>query len=304
MYMKLGKLGVILALVLSLAGCGSDTTTEDENALPKVSAVVAEATVENASEAMDTVIEGSSGGTVLTSSILNVDFDEAAVQMSLAQQVAGYMQTGAQTEHVTVECPYGGTVTGAVTPSSKRIFGRLFFNQCQEEDGYMDGSVRVIITPSEEHFEQMTLEFPSDFLTSGAEQNITIHKGSFNTVIFDSLDFEEEVSGTVKSSFWFSWDSINRRYDDIVIEFAGTETTGTRCYKEGRLYIWNVSRYLDIDTNYGCYDPFTWEEGTLVSGSTRLIGDNDEVVNIEVVGDDNVSITAQGITIYVDASYE
>ena len=303
---KLKIASACTTVLLVLSGCGgSDDSTAATSTLPSLDNVpVAEATVENATEAVDTVFEAENVSTLGTgllavADVQTVGFNSVAFALNQLQaiQEAG-TDVHALNEAVSESqpCTGGGSIaiSGNVTQTTSTL--TMVASNCVEGDMTVNGTIGATLTLSSAgEISYMKLTFNTDYTATGAV-SMMVHGGSYMALSFDALSDPTTglSSGTATSSIWFEALGQNMRYDDLTIKFANDSFgDGTECYRNGRIYINNLSAYMDIDSTYdtNCLDPFTTSSGVLISGSTRLLGSNGSTVLIDVVSPDTFLAT-------------
>ena len=293
-----------LAVLLVLSGCGgSGDPAGGTTSFPTLDVPAAEATAENATEAVATVIDGmdtQSFSILAASDSKTTGLDPvvfATKQLKIIQTVSG--ETHALNEVISESrpCTEGGSISITGNFDATSISATMTANSCTESGVTMNGVMTATLrgTNYSDTVSYLKLAFVTDYTVTGAE-SMSIHGGSYIEMNYTTpLDYYTEVgAGTVKSSIWFESGIHQMRYDDLTIAFTQDGYyDSTNCYKSGRIYTGNLAAYLDIDTTYDptCKDPFVTSYFSVVSGSVRLVGSNGGTVTVKVTSPDTYLAT-------------
>jgi len=300
---KIKTVSVVVAALVVLSGCGGSSDDPAGNVvtpLPTLSVPVAEATVENATEAVKTVFEAEGVSTVGTTGLLAAGstqtsgFDSVKFALNALETIQE-TNSGVYALNEAISdsqaCTGGGniTVSGTVTQTAATV--TMVTNNCVEDGVTLNGTIGATLTLSSAgQVSYAKLTFETDYTVTDTVSS-KIHQGSYM-----ELSLNSPTAGTSTSSLWFESLGQHMRYDDLKINFTEDGFgNGTQCYKNGRIYINNLTSYMDIDSSYdpNCLTPFTTSGHVLTSGSTRLLGSNGLTVHVEVTGPNTLLATDQ-----------
>jgi len=300
--MYINKLTLVsVMLLLALSGCGGggdDKPTTTTTPFTPLNVPAAEATVENATEAVSSIIGGI--GTQEFSILAVSDAKPTGLDpLAFATKQLKIIQTVSSEAHALNEvisqsylCTQGGSisVTGNIDATSTNA--TMTANSCTESGMTMTGTMNMAMRGVNygDSVSYMKLSFVTGFRVSGV-QSMSIYSGSYIEMSYTiPLDYYTDIgAGTLRSSLWLETLGQNMRYDDLTIAFTQNGySNGTNCYKSGRIYTQNLTAYLDIDTAYdpNCSDPFVTSSFSVVSGSVRLLGNNGTTVTVRVTSPD------------------
>jgi hypothetical protein len=298
----LGAIGICTAVFMSGCGGGGGSSS----GLPALDVPAAEATQASGAEAAATVLDmdgyTSSIGLMSASSSSSSGFDPISfgIEQSKHLQSLGFNAYALNAATETVGCPDGGTMTVSGTSSSTSASMSVTYDHCTLETLVMNGKIGMSLSGDLENnvLSSESMSFATDFTMTDGDMTMSIHKGTYIDYDYTSYDWYNEVfAGMVQSSLWVSYGDLNYRYDDLTVNFDDDywNYVFSRCYKAGRIYVNNLSGYLDIDSGYDpyCNDPFVWNYNTvgLESGSMEFIGSNDARIHVEATGDGGYTVT-------------
>jgi len=305
-----------LAFLTGCGGGGGGSTA----GLPDLNAPLAEATAQNGVKAVLSVIDGqvagSAGGylpfaAVSGSTVADGDvkaFDATRFMLDKNGPVAKALSYSSSdvlnAALYTYNCDYGGTLTATGTATETHIDATATFDNCSFDVNFtMNGSMRVTMdgTNYGDTVSYMNIYFPADFTMTADSDMYVIHSGSNIETTFTAYAYNgDKTAGTTKSSVQWHDGNGSGRYDGLVVAFTSDFTSSpvmeTACYKAGTIYIDNLTASIDIDSAYGCGHPFTYNDYNLVSGSTRLIGANSGLINVNVNATNTITVTDQNGT--------
>jgi hypothetical protein len=300
-----GAIGICTAVFISGCGGGGGSSS----GLPALDVPAAEATQASGAEAAATVLEmdGYTSGIGLmaaspASTASSTGFDPVAfgIEQSKRLQSLDFDSYALNAASQTENCPDGGTITVSGSGSSSSASMSVTYDHCTLETLVMNGKINMSLSGDLENYvlSSESMSFATDFTMTDGDMTMTIHQGTYTDYVYTSYDWDYEVfAGTVTSSLWVSYGDLNYRYDDLTVNFDDDyyDWILTRCYKAGRIYVNNLSGYLDIDSEYDLYcdDPFVWNYNTvgLESGSMEFIGSNDARIHVEATGDGGYTVT-------------
>lgn len=303
----LGAISICTAVFMS--GCGGGGSSSGGNSgLPALDVPAAEATQANGEEAVDTILgmDGYASGIGFLSassseSSKGFDLVSFGIEQGKRLQSADLSYALNASDSYTYDCYDSGSISYSVSYSSSSVSGTITYDHCVEYGVAMNGQIKMSETGDLENYVLDTLaeSFTTDFTIDYGDSVYTIHKGTYIDYDFSTFDYWNDVdAGVVKSSLWISYGDLNYRYDDLTVGFEDDYYYGefTRCYKAGRIYVNNLSGYLDIDSTYdsSCSDPFVWDYYNsygLVSGSMELVGSNETRVHVEVTATNTIEVT-------------
>jgi len=302
--------GVVSALVFTgCGGGGGGGETSSVPTLPTVSAVEANATAENGLKALNSLIYGTSAGipippvtvaTADTSTKTASSFDPVRFMLDYTDEAQKAFTGGTVTPSSTLyqQCTYGGTISIDIHSNTLTHKDATFiFDNCAEFEGTSNGNMRIMADSPDGFSTTLTymkILFETNF-TISSSTTMMIYAGSYIETYFTTFVFDGPSSGSTTSSAQWTVDSETGRYDNLTSKFNDDGGYGAHdeCYKMGRMYIDNLTYYLDINSSYdpNCNDPFTWQNYILTSGSMQLIGADSKVIDVNVTSDNNISIT-------------
>jgi hypothetical protein len=300
--------GLGLSTVVLISGCGGggSSSSSTGSALPAITnAVEANATAENGVEAAEVILDGmeSVGEFNILSAASTEEIEFDAVKFVATQnkiiKLLDIPHALNETFSESYECSGGGSISynGSVTETNVNV--TLAYDNCTEYDMNMNGTIRASGSGSDygDVLTSMQMSFSTDLTVSytGSIEMI-IHQGSYMQMTYDTYDYYNDImSGTMQSSLWFEAGNIHRRYDDlnVVFEYDYWNGSEVECYKGGRIYINNLTAYLDIDPDYdaSCSDPFITDYGVLKSGSAQFELSDGKTILIDVTADDELTVT-------------
>lgn len=289
----LGTLGICVVFLISGCGGGGGSSDTGSSNLPSIDAPALDATVENGTEAADIVLGAEGYGSVgLLASSSEKVFDPFNFTMAMNKQInsldfKSYALN--ETYSDTYQCTDGGQITYTSSSSSSSLTATINYDKCSESNTTMNGKISVTATGDLYNavYTSEKITFSTDFTATYTGTTVIIHGGSFYQYDYTLYDWNNELyKGTLKTSLWVDDGTDHFRYDDLTVAFEDdyyNNGTSIRCYKAGRVYINNLSGYLDIDSSYdpSCNDPFVWSYYQLQSGSMEFIGSNSSRVHVE-----------------------
>lgn len=294
----------ICAAVL-MGGCGG-SGSDGSAGLPTLDVPAAEADVTSGTEAA-TMLVGSdytSGiGIFSVSSASAKKFNPVSYikrQLTTHNGISPF-STGIQptvSQDFSENCYVGGSVTYSASVNDAGTGGSatVTYDQCSDGYGVVDGTIEMAVTGTgldgyDYALKTSNLLFATDFMLTSNGSTTTIHQGTYVDDTYTTFDLNNaHYTGTETSSLWIDYDSeYHYRYDDMTVRYDNDEyTNGTRssCYQSGRIYVGNLTAYLDINAAYDpdCNDPFYWDDAytyPLRSGSMELLGSNGSKVLVK-----------------------
>ena len=321
-YKNLGmSLAVSSLLGLGLIGCGggsssnnstsSETTTSTSGTTFPTNAVVAEATLENGQKVEDVVSTNQSSvlptlNSVVSASKLNIPLLTNKVSSSIIKNFENSnIENYALNEIIneSENCSNGGTIS--INGSGDETTGgtiTISYNDCIEDGSKMNGSITGTISNYDSNvddFKDYYIMFNTDFTVSNTSD------GSFAKITKDS-------SYTMNILSFDEYENANKyKLNMSIIATDGTESHGMKdasfifeeinystisMYQtEGKIYINNLTSYVDYDTSYDMsLTPFTFGSyDNILSGEARYNMSNSS--KLKIVVEDNEAIT------YIDA---
>lgn len=305
---------VFTAGMMFFSGCGGGGGgSSSSTTLPTVNAVQAAPTAENGEKAVNVLINGSVAEDLSLLSVSeekSVSFDPVKFtlqQNNILKKIGS--ETYALNEAITYsyDCYDSGTmsITGDVSETHYDITAT--FNNCVEYGTTMNGKMRMIAnaTNSGDTLTDTAISFPTDFTYSYSGESLKFHSGSSIATTYTSYGYDDYTgyyyaTGRTQSSLQWEYGSFKERYDNLEIVFSYDDSTETYIddYKGGRIYIDNLTAYLDIDS---CPVPFKTVYYTLTEGHVLLSGTGG-TVDILVTNDNEITVTgtdgSRTITVY------
>ncbi|MEA3373943.1 MAG: hypothetical protein U9Q62_09685 [Campylobacterota bacterium] len=294
-----------LAILTGCGGGGGGGSSSSSDGLPAVNAVEASPSAANGADATQTVLDMgdvSSLGLLAASDEKRVGFD--ALKFAALQQKILINSLDAQTPALnetvnnTTQCSGGGTIsiTGSQTETSMDY--TLSADNCIEGSITLDGSIHVTTTGTNygETLSSLHMGFTEDYTMGYGSSTVKIHQWSYIDLDYSSYTDDNTFAGTYTSSLWFELDAatpIEARYDDLTVAFSYSSSSIEHCYKAGRIYINNITEYLDIDETYdpNCDHPFVHDGSHLLSGSLEYSVSDGRHVHVEVTDTNEITIT-------------
>jgi hypothetical protein len=314
--MKPATAAAMAAGMVLLGGCGGGGSSEPTSEAPDVE--VAAATAENGVAAVDVIVSGTVaaeeiGGFLPIAAVSDgnaAGFNALRFMTDPEGPVAKLLADDTELLNATLydeACSGGGSykVTGTTSDNHMDMTGTFY--SCVEGDMTLNGSMHVVAEGSNygETLSYMQVSFPTTFTMNAGSQLFSVLEGSRMEVEYSHFS-EYSMEGRTTSTVQWDAGGMQGRYDGFTVEFtadfSGEPWIDTECYTAGRVYINDLSAYVDIDSGYdpGCTDPFTYVDMDLVSGSTRLIG-ADGVIDVNVVSDNTIIVTDKyGTTLSYD----
>ena len=291
---------VVGVLSIGFVGCGggggSSTSTGDSVVFPS-NAVSATPTLSNGKKVKGAVNDNP---TSVTSSVLNGVDDTSGVNIALLSSTLSSeiviitkninLQTYTLNEVVdqTTNCSGGGsihyrgngndTAGGTITAN---------FNNCSENSVKMNGTMVYTISNYDSNsgnFKSYAIKFPADFVESTGSTTIKIYKGTYINV--DILEFGSYDNPTkLKESISMIVANGTQQYGiKDAVYYADSSYSGISLYQtQGKIYIDNLSSYVDYDTNYDMSQtPFVYDSYGLQSGEAHYNMANNGKIKIVV----------------------
>ncbi len=308
--MRLINSVLALSAFVVLTGCGSSSGGEDGTSsatLPAVNAVEAVVSVANGDEATEVVTE--MGDATEVGSLLAVE-DEGKVAsfdklefISLQQKILTDVlseETVALNEAINQSetCENGGTYSYIGSSTETAYNMTTTFINCDMGGILMDGSMSIAMigTNYGATVASTDIKITSDYsVTVDSSIAVKLYAGSYFNVVYTGYVDDYNFEGTLKSSLWFESSGIEARYDDLEVDFSlnGNTLEVRNCYKAGRIYINNITEYLDIDETYDpeCHDPFIDYGSGLESGSLEYTFSSGEKIHVEITPYDVITST-------------
>ncbi|MEA3370134.1 MAG: hypothetical protein U9Q40_02215 [Campylobacterota bacterium] len=308
--MKLINSVLALSAIVILTGCGGssgDGDSPSSTTLPVVNAVEAEATVANGEEATEVVTE--MGDVTEMGSLLAVEDEGKAASFDKLEFIS--LQQNIVTDILSKEavalnqainesdtCDNGGTYSYVGSQTETAYNMTTTFNNCDMYGTLMNGSMSIAMTGTNygETVASTDIKITSDYsVTVDSSLAVKLYAGSYFNVKYTGYADDDNFEGTLKSSLWFESSGIKARYDDLEVDFSvnGAAYEVRNCYKAGRVYINNITEYLDIDTEYDPNCDFSFvNDGTgLVSGSLEYTFSSGQKIHAEVTSTDEITYT-------------
>lgn len=314
----LGAMSICAALFMG--GCGGESSSSGGGAgLPALDVPAAEANTETGTEAADMVVGANytSGiGMFSASSTSGKRFNPVSYVKQQVLKHNGIVLSSAEvqpaaSQSFSEDCydenyNKSGSISFSVSTNDAGTSGSatIVYNQCNNYGyGVLNGKVKMSVTGTGLNDYDYTLKtskisFATDFSLMYDGSSYTIHQGTYVDDTYTVYDWDNDhYAGTETSSLWIDFNGNEHyRYDDLTVEFDDDEYTNntmSACYKSGRIYVGNLTAYLDIDATYDpdCQDPFVWSSYMLESGSMELIGSNDSRVHVQATGSGSYTVT-------------
>lgn len=298
----LGIFYALSACTLLFTGCSSDGGGSSTPSLPAVNAAPAEATAANGAKAVNVIINGSEAGDISILAVSGdaaVSFDAVDFMRNHAHLAQDAFQAGAVSLNETINesgtCSGGGTVSINGNATETHIDITASFSNCTEGGETLDGAMQLIADSPDGGYtlSYMKALFLTDFTISDGT-SMMMYAGSYIETNFTSYDYySNAASGTTTSSAQWMVSGLTERYDNLTSAFSDDGlNTFTQCMKNGRIYIDNLAYYVDIDTSYdpNCDHPFVTVNDILESGSMRLIGADDNLIDVNVTAGNEITV--------------
>lgn len=307
-----------ICTVIAMAGCGggSSSSSSGSTSLPALNVPEANATVSSGTEAASIVVGTNyTGGlgVLSASSTSGATFNPVAYVKNKVFKHNGITINSVQaqpaaTQTQTVDCyDANGNVSGSMTVSASMndagtsLSGSVVYNQC-DDYGYavLNGTINIAETGNFNTYTLSTanMSFPTDFTVTSSGITETIHQGTYVNDAFTTYDDTNYLyAGTETSSLWIDDGEMNYRYDNLTTNFDEDDYNGVMklWYQSGRIYVANLTAYLDIDSTYDTTGAkeFVWNYGSLSSGSMQLLGSNGSTVLVAADGSGGYTVTVQ-----------
>ncbi len=288
--------------MMFFSGCGGGGSgSSSSTSLPSVNAVQAAPTAENGVKVVNVLKNGAFIGDLSLLSVSeekSVSFDPVKFtlqQNDILKKIA--TETYALNEAINEDlsdyiCTDGGSaiVTGDQTATHADI--TVTFNNCSAYGTTMNGKMRMVANGTDygETVTNETISFPTDFTVAYSGDSMKILSGSSIATTYTSYDYYSgDMAGTTTSSVQWEYGSFTERYDNLEVAFSYAYDTDTYIenYKGGRIYIDNLTAYLDIDS---CPVPFKTVYAALQEGHVILSGTGG-TVDIEVTDVNTITVT-------------
>jgi len=285
----------------------------DTDGLFPSDAVMATPTIANGKKVRDVVVEDREDGAV---SLNNADNNSKLNILELSNRLSNDIfkqssgiTTQSYSKYQTIDetryCSDGGSITlkGNADNTNGGNF-TISYNNCQVDNITINGSVYSTITNHDSYadeFKDLTMKYTSDFtyIQSSPYKVVTIKKNSYINTNITDFDYSGNAE---KFKFSISIVADNSSTEDkfglrdciYYYDNSGSDTEFYQTY--GRVYINNLSSYVDYDTSYDMSaTPFVINSsGDLQSGEARYNMANNGKVKIKV--DDNQ------VHVYIDTN--
>ena len=291
----------VVALGIGFVGCGGDDDGDSSSSsivFPS-DAVVAEPTPENAEEVKAVAADDIYSQTAGSMPLLSVENTSNGISLgTLSGQIAQNIATSLKGSDVlnqyalnetideTVDCYSGGTISykGSADDSSAEIV--MSADQCDYSGFIMDGDMKLTVkgyNETEETFDYMSVEYLTDFKAD----TLTISKGSYE-IISDIQGYMESFKLNI--SMIASMGEEKFGVDDCEYYYATSGSEYSIYQTKGRMYIDNLTSYVDYDTAYDMSQtPFVYSYSSVLSGEAHYI----------MAGGANIKVTANdGVVTY------
>lgn len=308
--MKQIKMGLLASTVMIFTACGGGGTSSDTTL--SSNSVLAEPTIENGIKVKDAVATNQTMAAPGLNSVNdNSKMNTAVLSARLSQKMTEYVKNSNIKTYSLNEvineaknCYYGGTIT--MNGSGDSINGgNITFTAANcNDDGYeiINGSMYMSISNLDnttEEFKDLSLKFTTDFTVTNISDN-TIAKISQNSYMNINITKFDIYGSMEKFKLLSSIEATNgvESYGlgDCIFYFTVTQTGMEMHQTQGRVFINNLTSYVDYDKSYDMsITPFTFGlyGETLTSGEARYNMSGSGKVKIRV--ESNVAIA------YVDA---
>ena len=291
-----GVIGTLAVIVMT--GCDGGGGSSSSVSLPMLNVSQAEANVTTGTEAATMIIGANYTGSIgllSTSSTSEATFDpltyvkQHVTKYEVLVSSSATVQPAAS-DSFTYTCE-SGTISYSVSTNDSGTSGSatIVYDQCSESGVVMDGTIKMSVTGTTLNDYDYTLLtsailFATDFTVTYESSAYTIHLGTYINDSYTIYDYNTgHIAGTETSSLWIDYNgNENYRYDDLTVEFDQdyyTNDTMTACYKSGRVYVENLTAYLDINAQFDpyCEQKFMWDYSKtypLYSGTMEFLGSN------------------------------
>ena len=329
--MKYRKLGMSLAvstlLGLGLIGCGGGSSSDNSSSSGvtntsgtnfPTNAVMSEATLENVQKVEDATATNQMSvlptlNSVESDSKLSIPLLIKKVSFSVTKNIKNSnIENYALNETIneSENCSNGGNIS--ITGSGDESTGgtiSVSYNNCIEDDIKMNGSITGTISnydSSADDFKDYSINFNTDFTVSSTSDIsfATIKKDSNYTMNILSFDeYENANKFKLKMSIIATDGTESYGMEDASFIFEEIDYSTVSMYQtEGKIYINNLTSYVDYDTSYDMSQtPFTFDSyDNILSGESRYNMSNNS--KLKIIVEDNEAITY--IDVDGDGTYE